>query len=248
MKKIIVLIAFMMSMGMATFIPVNCSQEFANVSNDCGGLATGGYAYSGYGVDANAFDGDWDTLSSVGSDGNLFINYTQPTGTLNATLKYKVLYDNGTNETVSAALPAACVNSSLVSIWLRVNWRYIFYCLPYDGTYEDLLTYHQFSVTGDSWSGGLYEENITWIFPDLEVIDYGNNSISYCEGNINYIMTIFWLNGERYNFTDAEYCIYGCEGNICNASLVESRTNSFYLIILLFAAILIVAMIAKFYR
>jgi predicted nucleic acid-binding Zn ribbon protein len=56
------------------------------------------------------------------------------------------------------------------------------------------------------------------------------------------------MGGLNCNYSEVETCKYGCEGDKCNLSLEAARTNSFYLIILLFAAILIVAMIAKFYR
>lgn len=67
-----------------------CYQEFANSSTSCGGLATGNYNLTnGWSNSGNLWDGDYDTLSFLGTgieEAYFYVNYSKPTNASNESL------------------------------------------------------------------------------------------------------------------------------------------------------------------
>lgn len=173
MKKIILLIwlfVFLINLSEAT-IYRNCSQEFANVSNSCGGLSTGNYSLYRIGYSStpwNVYDGDWNTFDIVDSGdlwGYLYVNYSKPYGSLNRSIiNYRFTNASG-NTYFNSVLPQSCWNYNNEKIiiragsyfWGATNSSSTYDC--YNGTWVNMMTNFR---TGSLNTGGIYEENVTW--------------------------------------------------------------------------------------
>jgi hypothetical protein len=100
-----------------------CYQESANTTNqtgidgDCGLDYSGEYSSSGIVNVNNAYDGNWS--STIGSnDGNIYINYTKPSGALNTSLwQIAIASNNPENLTIDEN----CWNYNQNKLLLNVN-------------------------------------------------------------------------------------------------------------------------------
>ena len=147
----------------------NCSQEYANLSNSCGGVGTGVYNNSWTTTPENVVDADWETFSPInGVDNNLYVNYSVPqsvnSGNLptNATFVIKI-QDHPRYPTINISVPSTCFNSSRdVKFWVHGASGQIWaYCLTNDQSYQNI--YYLMNA------GYFYEENITWTAPNYYV-------------------------------------------------------------------------------
>lgn len=155
---------FILALSFLLFLPlanalVPCYQETANVSTSCGGLDTGTYYTSNVALWTNynyAIDGDKNTYGNTGSTATLYINYSKPINSTNATWQILAGTVNYTNITIITR----CFNTSndKISLYLNIvnaGTDYInVFCL--NNTIEwDYIT----TLWGSS---RLYEEAINW--------------------------------------------------------------------------------------
>lgn len=155
-----------------TLIPAgNCYQEFANVSNACGGFSNGTYTQDGLTITnfANATDGNYSTFMLIlGLGKSLYINYTAPIGAV----------INGSSWQIRAAADAT-FNQSLETcsiaggkLQLRVYVEQV--GSPFENAFQ--------CWTGSAWNtlytsfdaGGsqyrLYEEAVMWSIPAVRYL------------------------------------------------------------------------------
>jgi len=146
-----------------------CYQEFANISNACGGLATGNYGYNGTFTNVeNIYDGQWDTFGAISSSyGNNFINYTIPEG---ATRSSKILIKTDVSGPLNITIPDVCweaVGDDDI-LQFRVRWdNYNIFASLY--CYKDAGAFWG-QTYGDNWANiygpnnvhGWYEEAMWW--------------------------------------------------------------------------------------
>jgi hypothetical protein len=186
-----------------------CYQEFTNVSTACGGLNTGNYHITGtYGAGSMfPIDGDFGTSGGMATEGNYYMNYTKPIGSINST--FWEVRDNTARVNLTIPNPCWDLSSSVLSLRVRQvpsgggEW----YCLNLTG-WSGLRTW-------GGGSGSVYEEAIWWNITSQRINvtlnspeDYynstssslifncsGSSSSSYKINNISY-----WLNGQR-NYT-----------------------------------------------
>lgn len=96
-----------------------CYQEYANVSETCGALATGSYADNGVAWNAgggitNIIDGNWATSQADGVGVGyaiVYINYSVPPGALSTSQWETRLYSGGT-PIVNSSINASCWNTN----------------------------------------------------------------------------------------------------------------------------------------
>ena len=145
---------------------IDCYQETANISTDCGGLGTGAYLISGAWTSAeNIYDGNWGTFGSAQSSSTSFVffNYTKPYGALNSSLwqvKDKIGSENLT-------IAQQCFNQN--PLQFRINSSYLGYTKwgCWNGTDYILLR----DATGVN-AQYVYEESMIW---DILYTNKSNN-------------------------------------------------------------------------
>jgi len=126
MKKIIYVLMVLVLVGSVS--ADWCYQETANDSSvtstnpsladgNCGLKYTGSYSVIGTWTNPeNMYDGDWDTSTSLSSDGEFYINYTKPPNSFNTSLWQIKYLANPTNYSLSS-----CWNGYSNKVVLEIN-------------------------------------------------------------------------------------------------------------------------------
>jgi len=151
-----------------------CPQEFANVSNSCGGLGTGSYETTGswisepygYGNWQWALsDGNWSSRAYAENDASFYVNYSIPSFALSATWFLK-----DTGGVHEMAIPSDCFGQGVVRIHVRGVYNSVgIFCLNHSSNTETGIYYR----SGDNY---FYEENMTWFYAPLNSL-YKNGTL-----------------------------------------------------------------------
>lgn len=200
-----------------------CYQETANVSTDCGGLATGKYAWTthvigGWQLRYSTMDGSFSTYGFMAADSSgtlyaMYINYTKPENSLNASWFVRDDYGSRTLE-----IPLDCWNYDATKIILRVNTtagstitsrRTYWNC--YNGTWKIL------SNPGGS-NRYIYEERIYW---NISKPEYTTDKLGVSNKAID-------LNGinQYINLSNSKIPYGNAERSICYFIKTDSATQS----------------------
>ena len=178
-------------------LPVyQCYQEFANQSTTCGGLDTGTYFKTGNLVESNfiaIIDGDWSTSGApsggIGTLAALYINYTKPLGSTNATWEMgKTIFQSGGIIFINFSIPDSCFNNGYDKLVLAIDWQV-----------DNAAHYVCFNSTnwiqlGESPNNarGVFEEAIIWNTP-FNIFPFGtrfHNFTNLPDGTYYYNVTI----------------------------------------------------------
>lgn len=146
---------------------VNCHQEFANVTNYCGGLNTGEYSETGTFINPSYwYDGNpaTKTIYDGSGDDSLFVNYTIPSGFTNYSMFFVTYGDSLNTFEHNEKIDDSCWNygQSLDSptIYFKFNFSTISntcnaYC--YNGTWKNI-----FIKNCPNTNKFVSNEDITW--------------------------------------------------------------------------------------
>ncbi|HCY19391.1 MAG TPA: hypothetical protein DHU69_06495 [Deltaproteobacteria bacterium] len=244
MKKLIPYI-FLFAVMMFSANAEYCFQEFANVSNSCGGLGNGTYFSNGEG----SIDGNYSSSSS--ENNGFYVNYSKPLNLIsnNSLLqsKHQVNLGGGTNQ-VNFSIPLSCQNSSLDKLVLKGNRTG---CPGFCGTSnaqylcndgKDFISISSFGIGDFGTSFLLYEESIWW---NTTSIYLNNVSISpqplisgNAKGHCNYTsetnlppidnQTLWYQNNSIVNTANNSFILLG--GNVSENSNItfSCRYNDTY--------------------
>lgn len=188
---------------------IECFQQTANVSNSCGGLNTGVYAFNGsWTNDASCYDGDYGTQGhpnlAINNEGDFFVNYSKPS--LANSAKWEI---NDWGGLLNITLPEECFNDTVelkaITLYLGVGDYYVNWSCMNKTSRLWTVVRNISSGTGDIW-----EEAIIWSM-DINLNNFTHNSttyetsIEYFSANVSYsndywasISANFYYNGTSY--------------------------------------------------
>lgn len=170
MNKLLIIIPFIMLMMAAPGLAdgsLTCYQETANVSNACGGLGNGTYAFTGdvFHTPEEIIDGNWTTWAWVAEENNyhiMYVNYSIPAKAINATWEVRDKAGSATWETVNLTIPSECFNREATTLMLKgYIWSGFTGNISWD-CYNGSNWNSQRVRTGLRGNLGLSEEAIIW--------------------------------------------------------------------------------------
>lgn len=148
-----------------------CYQETFNETSECGGLATGTLAQSGWTNPENEWDGNWDTYASHVGDGEFYINYSKPSNISGAIWTIK-----GWFGVTSGQIPANCFDAYSDKIVLKIandnTQRMYPFC--FDGaTYQSI-------IYNPTPTNEVFEDGINWtLYPVNPYLFVGSPGAAY---------------------------------------------------------------------
>jgi hypothetical protein len=166
----------------------SCFQEFANASTLCGGLNSGSYSvfgdYAGFtGNGRYSIDGDYITYTQVQNvigDSILYINYTKPFNSINATWHIKYSHAPTIDEyTLDLEINQSCMNLDIIN--LRINKIYDV-TAPYNSNltlfqcYNNTDWVNMTKVNDNGYYFFFHEEGINWTVNKSKLVE---NSQTY---------------------------------------------------------------------
>lgn len=201
----------------------SCFQEFANASTLCGGLNSGSYyAFGDYaGFNGNgrySIDGDYITYTQVQNvigDSILYINYTKPFNSINATWHIKYSHAPTIDEyTLDLDINESCMNLNTIN--LRVNKIYDI-TAPYNSDltlfqcYNNTDWVNMTKVNDSGYYFFFHEEGINWKFFSLYENYQTFNNLTYETStenfiiNLSYDTTLFQVSTASLNYNGTNY-------------------------------------------